>query len=64
MFYQIFFSPQVKRSTIISNKHSIYGLPNKLPNDLRLRKNQENLKISSNDIFVPSLPAKMKVFLN
>ena len=35
---QIFFSPQVKRSVIISNKHNIYELPHELPNDLRLRK--------------------------
>ena len=34
---QIFFSPQVKRSVIISNKHGIYKLPHELPNDLRLR---------------------------
>ena len=33
--YQIFFSPQVKRSVIISNKHGIYKLPHELPNDLR-----------------------------
>ena len=33
---QIFFSPQVK-SVIISNKHGIYELPHKLPNNLRLR---------------------------
>ena len=33
--YQIFFSPQVKRSMIINNKHFIYELPHKLPNDLR-----------------------------
>ena len=31
MFYQIFLSPQAKRTKIISNKHGIY-------NDLRLRK--------------------------
>ena len=37
MFYQIFLSPQGKRSAIISNKHVIYELPHKLPNDLRLR---------------------------
>ena len=36
--YQIFFSPQVKRTVIISNKHGIYELPYELPNDLRLRK--------------------------
>ena len=33
VLYQIFFSPQVKRNMILSNKHGIY----KLPNDLRLR---------------------------
>ena len=27
MFDQIFLSPQVKRSLIISNKHAIYELP-------------------------------------
>ena len=37
MFYQIFFSPQVKRCAIITSKHSIYELPCELPNDLRLR---------------------------
>ena len=36
MFYQFPFSPQVKRSAIISNKHGIYDLPHELPNDLRL----------------------------
>ena len=38
MFDQIFLSPQVKRSVIISNKRGIYELPHKLPNDLRLIK--------------------------
>ena len=33
---QILFSPQVKWSVIISNKHGIYELPYKLPNDLRV----------------------------
>ena len=37
ILYQIFFSPQVERSVIISNKHGIYELPHELPNDLRLR---------------------------
>ena len=35
MVYQIFLSPQVKWSMIIINKHSIYKLPQMLPNDLR-----------------------------
>ena len=35
MFYQIFLSPQVKRSVIISGKHVIYELPSGLPNDLK-----------------------------
>ena len=37
MFDQIFLSPQVKRSVIISNKYGTYELPYKLQNDLRLR---------------------------
>ena len=37
MFYQIFLSPQVKRSAIVSNKHGIYDFPQEFPNDLRLR---------------------------
>ena len=37
MVEQIFFSPQVKRSIIISNIHGIYELPHELPNDLTLR---------------------------
>ena len=35
IFYQVFFSLQVTRSAIISNKSDIYDLPHKLPNDLR-----------------------------
>ena len=38
MFYQIFFSPQVKQSAIITYKHGMYELPHELPNDLRLKK--------------------------
>ena len=45
MFYQTFFSPQVKRSVIISSKNSIYELPGELPDKLRL-KILENYKIS------------------
>ena len=36
MVKQIFLSPQVKRSVIISNKHGIYQLAHELLNDLRL----------------------------
>ena len=35
MFYQIFFSPQGKRCTIITYKHGTYELPHELTNDLR-----------------------------
>ena len=38
MFYQIFLSSQVKRWALITNKHGIYKLPHKLPNDLKFRK--------------------------
>ena len=37
MLYQIFISPQVKQTAIISNKQVIYELPHQMPNDLRLR---------------------------
>ena len=37
LLYQIFFSPQVQKSLIISNKHGIYELPDELPKDLRLK---------------------------
>ena len=37
MFYQIFISPQVKRSAIISNKQGVYELPHELPNDRKKR---------------------------
>ena len=35
--YQVFLSPQVKRSPIISNKQSLYEFTHELPNNLRLR---------------------------
>ena len=37
MFYQVFLSPQMKESVIISNKQRTCELPHELPNDLRLR---------------------------
>ena len=46
ILYQIFFSPQVKQSVIITNKHGIYELPYECPNDLRLRKLPKIRKIS------------------
>ena len=32
---EIFFSPQAKRSLIISNKHDVYDLLQELPNNLK-----------------------------
>ena len=37
MYYQILFSPQVKRWAIITYKHGMYELSHELPNDLRLK---------------------------
>ena len=37
MFYQIFFSPKVKKSLIITYKPGIYELSHELVNDLRLK---------------------------
>ena len=53
MFDQIFLSPHMKRSMIISNKHDISELPQELPNDskysiLKIMEYQENLKSSQN----------------
>ena len=39
MFYQIFLTPQVKQSAIISNKHGLYELPYDLPNNLKILRN-------------------------
>ena len=36
MFYQTFFSLQVKQWAIITYKHDMYELPHELPIDLRL----------------------------
>ena len=68
MFFQIFFSPQVKRYMIITYKHGIF----ELKNDLRLR-NLENYEISGKCLNptewwiaqypLPSDPAKMKILL-
>ena len=44
MFYQFFFSPQVKRCAIITYKHAIYILYLELLNDLRLSKYQESVQ--------------------
>ena len=37
MFDQIFYSPQVKQSVVISDKHGMYKLSLRFPDDLRLR---------------------------
>ena len=63
MFYQIFLLSQLKQSAIISNKHGIYEFPHELPNDLRLRKAQENLRTSLKYNRVTSLPPKIKILL-
>ena len=41
MFHQILLSPQLKRSSIISNKHGIYELSHELSNNLK-RKEQNS----------------------
>ena len=52
IFYQIFFSPQVKRNMIVSNKHSICKLPHELPNNftVRILPNWESSGKSQNSI--------------
>ena len=46
MVGHIFLSPQVKGCVIINNKYGVYELPHELPNNLRLRKYHENLRVS------------------
>ena len=46
MFYQIFLSPQVKQSAIISNKQGVQQLPNDLR--LGLLENKEKSRKSQN----------------
>ena len=52
MFYQIFFSPQVKGCAIITYKHGIYELHHEFPNDLRLRKIGNIRKLSKLDTMI------------
>ena len=68
MFYQILFSPQVKRWAIITYKHGINELPDKLSSVLGFRI-LGYYEISGkclnfiNDVLVPSLLAKKKNLL-
>ena len=55
------FSPQVKRSVIISNKHGVYELADELPNNLRLRILEKG-NISKLFSLMLSLASKMKIF--
>ena len=45
MFYQIFFSSQVKRSAMISNKHGIYELSHELSHESRKSQNFIDFKL-------------------
>ena len=38
MFYQIFLSPQVKRSAVITYKNGLFELPHQLLKDLRFKR--------------------------
>ena len=65
MLCHFLFSPQVKRSTIITNKHGIYNFSHELPNDLRLSisANQQSLKTSWNNSQGLSVTVKIKLLL-
>ena len=56
MFYQIFFSPQVKRWVIITYKHGIYNFPHELSNDLRLKKLGNIRKVSKTHKMIAQCP--------
>ena len=58
IFYQIFLSPEVKQSLIISKKKDIYKSPLVLPSNLKslkIRKFQENLH-TARDYSLVSFP--------
>ena len=70
-------SPQVKRYLISNITNLVQELPHELPNDLRLRKYQKNVKCGCRRSPIPSLPsrnqtlaiavkkhAKLDIFLN
>ena len=62
-FYQIFLSPQVNRSAIISNKHVVLKVASWIVERLKIRrKNRKNLKTCWNHNLIPSLPVKMNFF--
>ena len=68
MFYQLLFSPQVKRCVITSYKYGIYAWPHEFPNDLNLRilgnlEISEKSQTSYSDSLAPSPPRKMKILL-
>ena len=48
MLYQIFFSPQVKQSVIISNKTGIHESSHELPNDCSYGGHLQPYQISMN----------------
>ena len=68
VLYEFFFSPQVKRSVIISNKHGMYKLLHELPNKVRISilRNWEILgkfqKIKDNNL-APGHPPKGRIYL-
>ena len=59
---QTFFSPQMKRSVIVSNKHGIYKLSHNLLYHLIIKKYQQNPKFSQNYSLVPTLSSKKEFF--
>ena len=65
MLCHFLFSPQVKRSTIITNKHGIYNFSHELSNDLRLSisGNQQSIKTSWNNSQGLSVTVKIKLLL-
>ena len=59
-----FFSPQVKRSVIISNEDGIYKLPQELPNDLTFRILGNLEKSGKNQNFIELQPSAKSSFQN
>ena len=60
MFYQVFYSPQVKRCAIITCKYGVYELLHELPNDLKLSNFADSM-IAAGRALVPTVEKKFSI---
>ena len=56
IFYQMFFSPQMKRNVIVNNKHEKCNLTHELPNDCKLSIHTEWLNTQHRRLLGQAIP--------